>query len=108
GLLFLGTSESAETAEYRFVPVNQKQRLYAGRGPGAPPPSPATPPAGNRQANASAPAAGRREKPLSFGELHYKLLELHMPPSVLVDEYDEIHHLTENAGRVDRKRQRLN
>ena len=99
GLLFLGNSESAETAAYRFAPVNKKQRLYAGRGPQAPPPPPVMPHPGNWQVNSSAPSTGYREKQLSFSELHYKLLELEMPPSILVNGDDEIVHLSENAGR---------
>ena len=47
----------------------------------------------------AAPPPLQRVQDSSFGELHFKLIELHGPPSVLVNEEGDIVHLSEHAGR---------
>ena len=109
GLLFLGTSESADCAEPLFVPLDKRHRLYARR-----PVARSTPlslPSGaglfvqtlNTLAvsisapSAAAPSSDRRD--LTWGEVHFRLVELFAPPSLLVDAENNIVHLSEKAGQ---------
>jgi two-component system CheB/CheR fusion protein len=119
GLLFLGSSESAEEAATLFTVVDKKHRIFAQRlVPRAALPVPVGPTSlalSLGQGLAEAPAIGGRafEHPsllqrslqpaaprtASWGELHLKLLETLAPPSVLVDAGHEIMHLSAGAGR---------
>lgn len=101
GVLFLGTSESADAAPNLFTAVDKKHRIYKT----------------NPHANALRHlplstnfARGhitpvlqkteRRESVLSsFAELHRKFIDQVMPPSVLIDARYTVLHLSENAGR---------
>jgi two-component system CheB/CheR fusion protein len=117
GLLFLGSSETVdEEAGGLFRPVDKKQRLYA-RGV-APRPvlpvlsSPSSLVRGfeprqplhvlgvHENVPASPHAAERprgRERTLSLGELHLKLLEALAPASVLIDPENRIVYLSARA-----------
>ena len=126
GLLFLGTSESADDASSLFAPIDKKYRIYARRSayrPAQPLPSrplyltlgqnprhsslqvPPTVPSTDR---VGAPPAGLAAllperlsgaRPFSWGEVHLKLIERLGPPSVLVDREHNIVHVSEHAGR---------
>ncbi|SAL84602.1 chemotaxis protein [Caballeronia arvi] len=113
GYLFLGTAESADTADDLFTIVDKKSRIYRARtvlnrvkppvafpslGPSNIGPrediSPST-----VQANiASGPEAPERRN-FSFAALHQRVLEEYAPPSVVVDRDSNIVHLSATAGR---------
>jgi two-component system, chemotaxis family, CheB/CheR fusion protein len=121
GLLFLGASETVEDGNSLFMVLDKKNRLYAPR------PVPRTslpvpvgqsaiaraleaqealrPPAVVVDSGFSVEAAAARSpinsngRPVSWAEMHFKLLEAIAPPSVLVDAEHEILHLSPNAGR---------
>ncbi len=100
GYLFLGNSESAESQSALYVPVDKKQRIYKRRPATVQKPLPVLPLQGKWEMKIpylSRPADG--ERALSFGDVHYKLVEQYAPPSVLVNEDFEIVHLSESAGR---------
>jgi two-component system CheB/CheR fusion protein len=101
GLLFLGSSETAESSDL-FGSVDAKQRLYRWRpnptrlisdaivtaGRWQPPSMPATPP--------------RPEERMTVGELHHLAVEQFAPPSVLVNDDLDIVHLSARAGSLFR------
>ena len=119
GLLFLGTSESAEGAGQLFSTLDKKHRLYTRRpiARSAPPSlfagtsalaltlnAPILALANPRSllalpptAPAAPPASDRRD--LTWAEVHFRLLESFAPPSLIVDAESTIVHLSENAGR---------
>jgi two-component system CheB/CheR fusion protein len=114
GLLFLGGSESAENAAPQFLPLNKKHRLYARRSSARQAPPLFTGPSSLKLshqppvaslATARAAAALQTTPPpeehasVSFGALHFKLLERFAPPSVVIDGEHRIVHLSEHAGR---------
>jgi len=101
GYLFLGNSESAESQTNIFTPFDKKQRIYMRR---STQPHlqkvPDLPIKGNWRINIpESPTQHERPQMISFGDMHYKLVERYAPPSVLVNEDFEIVHLSENAGR---------
>ncbi len=99
GYLFLGSSESTESASGLFTTLDKQYRLYQSRATET-----------SYGALSVMPSAGRwevkipdlplrpREQRASYGELHYKLLEGFAPPSILVNEDDNIVHVSEHAG----------
>jgi len=120
GRLFLGMSESVDDDSKLFAPVDKKYRLYEQR------PSTRTTlpvpfgtstlgrslelkeksserPAAPKTNGGTAPTAIstlRGSDPgLSFGELHYRLIERFAPPSVVVNKNYDIVHLSDSAGR---------
>jgi two-component system CheB/CheR fusion protein len=97
GFLFLGTSESAEGAPEFYSIVDQKWRIYKPR-PTAPQPQLGMPVQGSWQVRSRQMPRLTPEYSSSAGELHYKLIEKHAPPSVLVNEEGDIIHLSEHAG----------
>ncbi len=120
GLLFLGSSESAEDITTRFRVLDKKHRIFmqprVHRGEVPIPAGPGTlalaleaqkrvfaaPVSARSFPQAS--AGGRGALPLegrstSWGELHFKLLEALAPPSILVDGEHDIVHLSAGAGR---------
>ncbi|MDF2440344.1 MAG: two-component system, chemotaxis family, CheB/CheR fusion protein [Abditibacteriota bacterium] len=122
GLLFLGAAEAGEEANTLFVALDKKHRLFARLSVSRQPlPLPTT-----RAAMASpsphlmiAPRLPEvpevpelpnsrplrplaEPSPLSFGELHFQLLERFAPPSLLVNENYDIVHLSPNVGRFVR------
>ena len=101
GMLFLGSSESADVAARHFEVVDKKHRIYRARGlarqhrpvnavplqAAAPPrPQPASP-------------TGRERRGFSFAEVHQRVLEHYAPPSVIVDRESNIVHMSDRAGR---------
>ena len=100
GYLFLGSSESADSQPSIFSAIDKKYRIYQSR------PSNTvwneTPQLFSQsiwtRKFPDLPIQARR-KLQSFGELHHRLIEYYAPPSILVNEEDEILHLSENAGR---------
>jgi two-component system CheB/CheR fusion protein len=126
--LFLGSSESAEDADHLFAVLDKKNRLYAQRPvlrPRLPVPSGPSSlalaltldlPDENSGSGEGPAAAGRgfnapvhppasvvlapvsSVRGASWGELHFKLLELYAPPSVLVNADHDILHLSAHAG----------
>ena len=123
GRLFLGSSETVEEAGPLFTVLDKKHRIFAPRptsrtiipvpagtggdelrrGPRAPVVAAHALQAPSRVPGL-APLPGLAELPpgraASWGELHFKLLELLAPPSVLVDADYEILHLSPSAGRL--------
>jgi len=100
GRLFLGSSESAESVSNLFSPADKKHRIYVSR----PETStwhvpPDLPVAGMWKPRLAGTPAKSTSSLQSFGEIHHRLIEHYAPPSVLIDEEGEIHHLSENAGR---------
>src|SRR5262249_15030110 len=100
GILLLGASEFADSVPELFTPINKQQRLFARRAVArtAPvlPAMPLSPPT-RPTIREPEPAGARRA--ISFGELHFKLLEQYAAPSVVVNEDYDIVHLSESAGR---------
>ncbi|SAK65989.1 chemotaxis protein [Caballeronia temeraria] len=112
GYLFLGTAESADTADDLFTIVDKKSRIYRARtvlNRVKPPVSfPSLSPAmGPREELAAAAApvsmnAGPEtpeRRSFSFAALHQRVLEEYAPPSVVVDRDSNIVHLSTTAGR---------
>ena len=101
GYLFLGNSESAESQASQFAPVDKKQRIYSRRASAVSPQrAPELPIKGDWRINIpEIPVQHERPRMISFGEMHYKLVEHYAPPSMLLNEDFEIVHLSENAGR---------
>ncbi|HEX8176172.1 MAG TPA: CheR family methyltransferase [Pyrinomonadaceae bacterium] len=102
GYLFLGSSESAEGLTDLFKPVDKKHRIFKRYNDGlknmpTPPvegrwsPRPATLP---QVSQSGGGALG-----ISYGEMHYRVLEALAPPSVLINSDYDIVHLSEGAGR---------
>ena len=96
GFLFLGSSESAENIPRLFSPIDKKHRIYKSLGAVTQPPLPMVP--GKWEVKHS-DIEIRHEQAISFGALHYKLVEEYAPPSILIDEDYDIVHSSENAGR---------
>ena len=98
--LFLGSSETADSAGGLFSVADKKARVYrasiAVRSDTA---VPATAPGAlnARPTFMHLPPAGKRK--FSFGELHQRVVEQHAPPSVLINRDSEIVHLSDRAGR---------
>jgi two-component system CheB/CheR fusion protein len=121
GRLFLGSSESVEDASLLFSVIDKKNRIFQQRPvPRFSPPVPLGPStlalaaaaqrhalsvpvvAGRGFDTAVLPGRGERladGRNLSWGELHFKLLEALAPPSILVDAEHNILHLSPSAGR---------
>ena len=101
GFLFLGSSETAESATALFTPVDKRLRIYRRRvETNAAHGLPLPPQSGRWEVRAlRLPVRGTSTQP-TVGDLHQKrLLEQHAPPSVLVNEEYDILHLSGNAGR---------
>jgi two-component system, chemotaxis family, CheB/CheR fusion protein len=100
GYLFLGSSESAESLDELFVPVDKKNRIYRARATVRTLPQhrsqPGTPslhlPEPRLQSD-----AGRR--PFPPAEVHRRALAQFAPPSLIVDTDHNIVHMSEHAGR---------
>lgn len=103
GYLFLGNAETADSLPSLYDPVDKKARIYLHR---------VSPKSGLALSPPTFPAEGRGQikipesqpnlvnaSSVSYGELHYKLIEQYAPPSVLVNQDFDIVHLSESAGR---------
>jgi len=100
GVLFLGSSESADSVSSMFSVVDKRNRIYranvAVRGD-TPVPVALSGTASARPVVSTVQPPGRRR--FSFGDLHQRLVEQYAPPSVLVNRDSEIVHLSDRAGR---------
>jgi two-component system CheB/CheR fusion protein len=101
GYLFLGSSESADTASHLFSVVDKKNRIFRanvvarstryvptlpmGAAPARLPPGIAEAPTPKAQ--------------VTVAELHHRLAEQYAPPSALIDRDGNIVHLSDQAGR---------
>jgi two-component system CheB/CheR fusion protein len=98
GVLFLGTSESADSLPELYVPVDKKSRIFKRSTLSSiKPPVPSMPLAGRWGAKApdvTLPA----QKDFTYAELHHELLESYSPASVLINQDHDIVHLSEKAG----------
>ena len=120
GRLFLGTSESSDDSGHLFHALDKKHRLYATRSSGRtslPIPSgpgtlvrtlaahaltEAAPSLARRPPDAgtltSAVLRGHDAEPLSWSEMHLKLIDRLGPPSLLVNQEQNVVHLSEKAA----------
>jgi two-component system CheB/CheR fusion protein len=110
GHLFLGGSECTDAADDLFVPVDREHRIFRRRTPlrerettsrtdrARPLTSRTDPTLGGVVLADRPPEAG------ALAALHLHLLELHAPPSVVVDGTGEVLHLSPEAGRFLRLR----
>ncbi|MGI4847086.1 MAG: CheR family methyltransferase [Janthinobacterium lividum] len=96
GYLFLGGSESAESVQQFFTPVDKKNRIYRAR--------PALQNGGYSSRMLSsmsqlAPTLTPRHiaRPVSLADMHQRALSRLPPPSVLLDRELNIVHLSEHA-----------
>ncbi|HVE05780.1 MAG TPA: CheR family methyltransferase [Paraburkholderia sp.] len=100
GVLFLGSSESADSVSSMFSVIDKRNRIYranmAVRGD-TPVPVALSGTLSTRPIVATVQPPGRRR--FSFGDLHQRLVEQYAPPSVLVSRESEIVHLSDRAGR---------
>ena len=103
GYLFLGASESVESAGDLFIPVDREAHLFQSRP--VPPrlPIPLGQPMTRRDDDGMhtprpgvARPAGER---LSYGDLHLRMLERYAAPSIVVNESYDVVHVSENAGQ---------
>ncbi|HEX7637082.1 MAG TPA: CheR family methyltransferase, partial [Burkholderiaceae bacterium] len=127
GRLFLGASETVEEHSPLFYTIDKTHRLFAPRTLLRPlPPSPAGHEAISRvlemhdlarggpvvpglafasslavepRPTAQAVTTAADGRPVSWAEMHFRMLEMLAPPSVVVDAGHEILHLSPNAGR---------
>lgn len=97
GYLFLGNSETVDTAARLFTPVNQAMRLYR-----ANPIRRAIRPASPRPVAAAPERPSLPDeipvRPASPAEVHAELLEAAAPPSVLLTSHHDIVHISARAA----------
>jgi two-component system CheB/CheR fusion protein len=98
GLLFLGSSESAENTSL-FSSIDAKHRLFARRPNSTRPGGDALPTTGRWLPPETLPAAPLNERSTP-GELHHRVVEHYAPPSILVNDELDIVHVSEHAGRL--------
>ena len=101
GFLFLGSSESVEAGHKLYTVVDKKSRFFKVNPNGASirhlllaKELPSDGPVFNHRG-----PDRRAPKPASFAELHRKLIEQVVLPSVLIDGQHNILHLSENVGK---------
>jgi two-component system CheB/CheR fusion protein len=124
GLLFIGGSENHSQAQALFSPIDAKNRVFVRRSTPRPtwklpllplatpslarprrweartlPPLLQSSPENAADVALAGTHAGHLRREALFGELHLRLLEQYGPPSVVVNETQDIVHLSESAGR---------
>lgn len=103
GYLFLGNSESADSAPNLFHALNKKQRLFKGnvvsRAGGQVPTLPLGVPARKIPLPSNVTGVTGEQRRVTFSELHQRLLEQYAPPSVIITHDYDIVHLSDRAGR---------
>ena len=107
GYLFLGLSESAESAADLYTPLSREYHIFQTRPvPMRAYPVPESIPTFNYSnqpavspAAISIPQEYRTRDRMTLGDLHQRLLEQYAPPSVVVNEEYDIIHLSERVGR---------
>ncbi|MGF6416015.1 two-component system CheB/CheR fusion protein [Paraburkholderia sp. MM5482-R2] len=100
GMLFLGSSESADGVSSMFTVVDKRNRIYRANmavRSDTPLPIAISGTMSSRPVVTTVQPPGRRR--FSFGDLHQRLVEQYAPPSVLVSRESEIVHLSDRAGR---------
>lgn len=105
GYLFLGSAESADMLPQLFAPVDAMQRIYQAKPSAlatrrlslAASPRPDVAARRAAEEESAAPAAGARSA--SFSELHERKLVDMAAPSLLVDRFGEIVHVSDRVGR---------
>ncbi|CAN0625421.1 two-component system, chemotaxis family, CheB/CheR fusion protein [Burkholderia multivorans] len=102
GVLFLGSSESADSVSSMFSVIDKRNRIYranvAVRGD-APVPVAISGAMSTRPVVSTVQPQGGARRRFSFGDLHQRLVEQYAPPSALVNRDSEIVHLSDRAGR---------
>lgn len=100
GVLFLGSSESAESLQ-QFAALDAKNRIFERRiAPTGTITDTLVTQARWLPSRAAYPLATSERTPIgSFGELHHRAVEQYAPPSVLVNEDLDVVHLSEHASR---------
>jgi two-component system CheB/CheR fusion protein len=100
GYLFLGSSESADTALHLFSVVDKKQRIYRAKVAARSARFVPALPMGSYPTKLPLGVEVRPEKRnVTYAELHQRLAEQYAPPSVLIDGDANIVHVSEKAGR---------
>jgi two-component system CheB/CheR fusion protein len=101
GCLFLGSSESADSASRFFTVVDKKHRIYrANPLARAVRYTPSLTPGGSLHPTSVQQIEARNDRRgPGFADLHRRLAEQHAPPSVLIDADSTIVHLSAHAGR---------
>lgn len=102
GYLFLGASESIEGFGDLFATVDEDAYLFQSRAVAArlalPIPDLSVPTRAELRIQENRHAEQLRER-LSAADLHQRLLEQYAPPSIVINEKQDIVHLSERAGR---------
>ncbi|MBT1707959.1 PAS domain-containing protein [Fulvivirgaceae bacterium PWU5] len=106
GFLFLGLSESADSATDLYTSFSREFHIFQSRpAPKRVYPVPDSTPRFNYSQPITVPSAivtpqeYRVRERMTLGDLHQQLLEQYAPPSLVVNEEYEIIHLSERAGR---------
>jgi len=103
--LFLGSAESADSANDLFTTSSRENHIFQKRhiGTARPLPVPEDTPVISFE-KVHSPAShlekiiAKRER-ITFGDLHVSLVEVYAPPSIVVNEEYDIVHVSERAGR---------
>jgi len=98
GSLFLGNSESADSATLYFEQVDKKNRIFRARGHVRPSMHVPMLPLRAGGVPAAIPPPARGARAFSYSELHQRALERYAPPSVIVDQDYGILHISADAG----------
>ena len=103
GYLFIGSSESVDGSSDLFAPVDKGNHIYQSRqatsGP-IPLPESARVYSALEKTDQEATRTERANlERISHNDLHLKLLEQFVPPSIVVNEEYDIVHLSEKAGK---------
>lgn len=103
GILFLGSSESADVSPDLFAPFDAEARVFARRAVSSRMALPAGEVSLPMRRERSAPGDDPRDLAApaqpSSAELHHRLLEQYAPPSIVINEAHDIVHLSARAGR---------
>ena len=94
GLLFLGSSESADAAGELYRPVDKRWRIFRSDGALQRRRSLPTLPLDGRPSLFGAAGAARTEASPTLGDFHHRLREAYAPPSILIDTGSNILHST--------------
>jgi two-component system, chemotaxis family, CheB/CheR fusion protein len=101
GFLLLGQSETPESSNDLFAPVDKAAHIYESRTVTGRMPLPAA----DHHSGGGPPPAARLGEPrsaserITAGELHLRLLERYAPPSLVVTEDHHIVHMSQSVGR---------
>jgi len=98
GYLLLGTSESIDDTHDMFGTIDKANRLYRAQQRVRSKPLAAMLPAVAASSHAEKLTAAPRRQD-AYAEIHQSLLESYAPPSVVVDDRNEIVHLSDSAGQ---------